>query len=235
MLAASVAALGIVAGTRAQDTALAPPQFTTKIMGTAPKGIDGRWFTIAHLDLPGEGDRVVNVAGFLDVRLEAPEPSVTKLYVGLPDALQQALEAANDANQAWTPTADDIRTIAESWAELPPDPQGVATLETDVFSADAFDETITANEGMSKARWAFRQKEGYHGGGNRPMNQVMILTAVEDLEDGWRGPYASVTVAAAPFPVPIAFNGTADIHRLDETASRGFLAGFLDMFSGCGR
>jgi len=232
-LSVVVLALGIVAGTRAQDTALPLPQFTTKIMGTAPKGIDGRWFTLAHLDLPD--DRVINVVGFLDVHLEAPEPSVTKLYAKLPDAQQQAFEAANKANKAWTPTADDISTIAGSWESLPPDPQAVATLETDIFSADAFDDTITANEGMAKARWAFRQRETYHPGGNRPVNQVMILSAVEDLQDGWRGPYASVTVAAAPFPIPIAFNGTVDIHRLDESASGGFFARLFDMFSGCGR
>jgi hypothetical protein len=227
-------AVGLVAGSRAQDAALPPTEYTTKIMGTAPKGIDGRWFTIAHLMLPDT--RVINVAGFLDVRLEASQPTVTKRYVKLPDALQQAFEAANAANQAWTPSPDDVRAVAAAWDELPPDPQGVATLETDVFSPDAFDETITGNPGMDKARWAFRQKETFHGGGNRPVNQVMILTSVEDLADGWRGPYASVTVAAAPFPVPIAFNGTADIHRLDETAGGGgFLARFFDMFSGCGR
>jgi hypothetical protein len=228
-----VSAMVVVAGIGAQDT-LPPPQFTTRIMGTAPTGIDGRWFTIAHLKLPD--GRVVNVAGFLDVRLEAPEPSVTRRYVKLPDALQQALEAGNDSKQAWTPSAEDIRIIAAAWDELPPDPeQPVATVETDVFSPDAFDETITGNEGMAKARWAFRQKESFHPGGNRPVNQVIILTAVEDVEDGWRGPYASVTVAAAPFPVPIASSGTADIHRLGEKASGGLLARFFDMFSGCGR
>lgn len=237
-----VLAVGVVARTRAQDAKPTPPAdeaptFTTTIEGTAPKGIDGRWFALAHLALPK--DRVINVAAFLDVDLEAPEPTVTKRFVKLPEAQQKAFDAANLESKAWNPTADELNEIAATWDELPPDDQGVATLETAVFSHDAFDDTISENPGMKDARWAIRQKAAFRPGNNRAMTQVNVLAVTEDRPDGWSGPFATVTVAAAPFPVPIAFNGTVDIHRLPErlpeNASRGFLARFFDVFSGCGR
>jgi len=224
--------VAVVDGTRAQN-AEAPTQFTTTVHGTAPAGIDGRWFALAHLDLPG--DRVINVVSLLNVDLDAPEPSVTKLLVKLPEALQKAFDSANESSQAWNPTPDDLATIAASWEELPPSDEGVATVETDVFSHDAFDDTISGNPGMAEARWAVRQKQNYRGGPNRPINQVSVMAITEDRPDGWSGPYASVTVAAAPFPIPIAFNGTVDVHRLADDAGKGFFARLFDVFSGCGR
>jgi len=225
-------AIAVVDGTRAED-AEAPTEFITTVHGTAPAGVDGRWFTLAHLDLPGE--RVINVVSLLDVDLEAPEPSVTKRFVKLPEPLQKAFDAANEVSQAWNPTADDLATIAASWDELPPSDDGVATLETDVFSHDAFDETISGTAGMADARWAVRQKQSYHRGNNRPVNQVSVIAITADRPDGWSGPYASVTVAAAPFPIPIAFNGTVDVHRLPDGAGKGLLARIFDVFAGCGR
>lgn len=233
-----VVVLAVSAGTRAQDAEPTPPaddapQLTTAVDGTAPKGIDGRWFALAHLALPK--DQVINVVAFLDVDLEAPEPTVTKRFVKLPEAQQTAFDAANRESKSWSPTADELTEIAAMWDELPPDDQGVTALETVVFSHDAFDATISENPGMKDARWAIRQKAAFRPGDNRAMSQVNVLAVTEDRPDGWSGPYATVTVAAAPFPVPIAFNGTVDIHRLPENASRGFLARFSDMFSGCGR
>jgi hypothetical protein len=224
--------MAVVDGTRAQSED-PPPQFTTRVHGTAPADVDGRWVVLAHLSLPGE--RVVNVVSLLDVKLAAPEPSVTKLFVQMPEALQQAFEAANQESQAWNPTPDDIAAIAAAWEELPPSNEGVALVETDVFAHEAFDDTISTNAGMKDARWAIRQKQSYRPGASRPVNQVSVIAITADRPDGWSGPYATVTVAAAPFPIPIAFSGTVDVHRLADGAGRGFLARIFDVFSGCGR
>jgi hypothetical protein len=67
------------------------------------------------------------------------------------------------------------------------------------------------------------------------MKDVMLYGATAETPDGWKGNYASATVAAAPFPIPISFGGTFRMYRLDAVPQRGFLERIMRVFSGCGR
>ena len=69
-------------------------------------------------------------------------------------------------------------------------------------------------------------------GGNRPTNQANLV-APKKLEDGvWSGDYLAVAVAAAPFPVPIKFEGTFRLIPIGRTRSWWSRVG--DFFAGCG-
>jgi len=75
----------------------------------------------------------------------------------------------------------------------------------------------------------------FNPGGQRPMREVLLYGAKEQQSDGWRGAYASATIAAAPFPIPISFAGTFRMYQLELVPRRRFLERIFDLFTGCAR
>jgi hypothetical protein len=71
--------------------------------------------------------------------------------------------------------------------------------------------------------------------GQRVTKDVMLFGAKEPAGDGYRGSYAGVTLANAPFPVPIAFKGTFRMYRLGPVPQPSWWARLVDIFKGCGR
>ncbi len=72
-------------------------------------------------------------------------------------------------------------------------------------------------------------------GPQRPTKDVMVFGAKEALADGYRGDYAGVTIANAPFPIPVAFKGDFRIYRLGPVPQPGLWQRILGIFKGCGR
>jgi len=61
------------------------------------------------------------------------------------------------------------------------------------------------------------------------------MIAPAKFEDGvYSGPYLAVAVAAAPFPIPIKFEGTFRLIPLVPDAG-SFWARVGDFFAGCGK
>jgi len=56
-------------------------------------------------------------------------------------------------------------------------------------------------------------------------------------DSGYVGNYSTAIIAAAPLPIPLAFDGTFQAYRLSPAPARakGFLARLADLFAGCGR
>jgi hypothetical protein len=81
--------------------------------------------------------------------------------------------------------------------------------------------------------WVLRQSYVFIPGGNRPTNQANLV-APQKVENGiYSGNYLAVAVAAAPFPVPIKFDGTFQL--VPVRSSRSWWARIGDFFAGCGR
>ena len=56
----------------------------------------------------------------------------------LPEAANRMLQAAQNAYQPWTPDADDLRVVAESWDRLESASRDYARIEHRVLAADPF-------------------------------------------------------------------------------------------------
>jgi hypothetical protein len=230
--------LALVApGVRAADEAApteAPAPSTTEVKGTVPD-LAGRWFVVAQLTVPKADTPVAIISSFWDVTTTGGKMNLTVRFVHPPQQITDALAAANKDKRGWEPTVQDLQLVRDSWSTLAPEDRGVANVEVMITGKDAFTDMITSDEKMKDAKFLIQMTVNFTPGGQRPMKDVMLYGATEETPDGWKGNYASATVAAAPFPIPIAFGGTFRMYRLDAVPQRGFLERIMRVFSGCGR
>lgn len=194
--------------------------------------LSGRWLVLNDLDLAGKNR---TVASFWEVTERDGDPVVTERFVNLPIALHDALEGRNAAAEKWEPTPDELATLRTSWGDLPDQMRGVAAVRNEIWARDAFIDEIAQEPATKDAEWVVRQTYQFQPGGSRPVRQVNVFGALEATATGWAGTYSGVAVAAAPFPVPIPYNGTFRMIRLDPAPARGLLARLADLFAGCGR
>lgn len=205
---------------------------TTETTGTVPDLV-GRWLVVADLVLP-QGAHL-NVAHFWDVAVVDGKPQIDSRQVGLPPAVRASLEAANEAHVAWTPTPEQLDEVRGAWATLPPEDRGIAKIEHKIIGKDAFDDMIKGEELMKDSQWVVQQSGDFRPNEGRPVRDALLWGGVTTTGDGYSGPHMSVAVAAAPFPIPIAFKGTFRMYRVSPGGERGFVARMLDVFAGCGR
>ncbi|HEV7733811.1 MAG TPA: hypothetical protein VGR62_16700 [Candidatus Binatia bacterium] len=218
----------------ADETASPPPAPTqsTVIEGTVPD-LAGHWLVVADLVLPQ--DSHLNVAHFWDVTIVDGKPSIESRQVGLPPEVRASLEAANQARVTWKITPEQLAAVSAAWTTLPPEDRGMSKIEHKIIGKDAFDEMIKNEEFMKDSLWVVQQSGDFRPNEGRPVRDALLWGGVAPTEDGYTGAHMSVAVAAAPFPIPIAFKGSFRMYRLDPSAQRGFLARMMDVFAGCGR
>ncbi len=218
----------------AEETAPPTPALTqtTKVEGTVPD-LAGRWLLVADLVLPQ--DSHLNVAHFWDVTMVDGKPQIDSRQVGLPPDVRASLEAANQAHVTWTITPEQLDEVRADWATLPAEDRGLSSIDQRIIGKDAFDEMIKNEEFMKDAVWVVQQSGEFRPNEGRPVRDALLWGAVAPTEDGYSGAHMSVAVAAAPFPIPIAFKGTFRMYRVDPGAPRGVLARVFDVFAGCGR
>jgi hypothetical protein len=217
----------------AAEDASEPTTQTSEVIGTVPD-LTGRWFLLADLSFPNNPAHVL-VPSFWVVSNVDGKPDVQMRFVKLPPSVAGAFEAANKERKSWTPTAQDLETIAEQWDSLPPEDRGFADVAIKLVGKDGFDDTINGEDRLKDSTWVAQVSGNFRPGGGRPVREVTILGANQQTEDGWSGNYMSVAVANAPFPVPIQLNGTFRMWKVDARPARGILSRIADWFAGCGR
>jgi hypothetical protein len=210
------------------------PTYTTEVKGTVPELV-GRWFVVSQLSLPQGDQPVAVVPSFWEVTAPEGKPTLTVRFVKPPPSIGDAIEAANKERRTWEPGLQELQALRDGWNTLAPEDRGVATVETTVTGKDAFTDAIESDEKMKDAQFLIQVIINFSPGGQRPMKDVLLYGAKESQTDGWRGSYASATLAAAPFPIPISFVGTFRMYRLESVPRRGLLERILDLFAGCGR
>jgi hypothetical protein len=219
--------------TTAAPEAAPPLEQTSEVVGTPPD-LSGRWFVLADLAFPNNPARVLD-ASFWDVTNANGKVDVQVRQVGMPASVAPAWEKATKDRTSWTPTPADLDAIRDDWDRLPPEDRGLETLNIKLIGKDAFDDSITSEALVKDSLWVAQTTGTFRQGGGRPVREVAIFGANAQTEDGWSGNYMSVAVANAPFPVPIALNGTFRMWRVDARPKTGILARIGDWFAGCGR
>lgn len=217
------------------EEASAPPgpQFTTMVEGAVPD-LTGRWLVVAQIAV-GQGDQQgLAVTVLWDVTTVEGKPQLAVRWAKLPAPLAQSLTTANEQHRAWEPSESELVQLRDAWSGLTPEDRGAKQVDTTLTGKDAFSDTAKADERMKDSQFLVQMVVLY-APGKGPIKDALLYGAMEPTPTGYRGNYASVTIAAAPFPVPIPFKGTFRMYRLDGLAPPGLLARVLGMFSGCGR
>jgi hypothetical protein len=246
-IAAALAAIALAGGPLLAEEAPAPAPTTTVPQGAPPASettqqtvlegtlpdLAGRWFALAHLRIPG--GRARTAPAFWEI---APgddgKLAVRVRFVALPPAQRRAMEEANNAERAWTPSPADLDAIAAAWETLPPEEPKVAIVETAITGRDAFSEAARKEPLSQDALWLVQQTYTFDASGAPGIRQVFAYAPLAPAGSGYTGNYSTVLLAAAPFPIPITFEGTFHLHRLGS-GQRGLVERLLDLLRGCGR
>jgi hypothetical protein len=230
-LVAALAARGEEASSTTSTTAPRPPLTQTTTVEGTPPPIEGRWLVLASVGIGQSAKRLV--PSVLEVTTKDGALDVHERHVLLPPAQQAALQRANDElGGVWSPGPADVAAIAAAWDRLEPEDRGIAQMTHQLTGRDAFDDDLKKEDVSKDALWVLRQGYQFLPGGSRPVNQANLLAPLKQENGVYSGNYLAVAVAAAPFPVPIKFEGTFQLIPL-EVPARSFWQRLGDFFAGC--
>jgi hypothetical protein len=201
---------------------------TTRVEGEFPDTLAGRWLFVGTIKPQGP----VPLTRLLEIRHGAEHLEVLLHHVELPADVSQRAQSAGAGN-TWVPTPDDLAEIARQWDELkPPAYLQHGSIQHELLRPDAYPHEF--NESFGGTEFAIVTRETFVG--RNPVKSTFTAYGVrEQTPGGLAGNFASISVAAAPFPIPIAVSGDFKAYRLADAPPRGFLEWLLDWFRGCGR
>ena len=214
----------------AAPAASAPVVQETTVRGTPPD-LAGRWLAVAWIELSG---RITNVTVPWDITERDGRLQLTELFVDLP-VVKEAMDKANAGGVAWKPTREELARILASWDQLPPIEPHLAKIRHEIWARDGFPDEVKAEPRSKDAIWVVSQRHDADPSGAPLIRQAMVYAALAATDGDYTGNYDGVSLAAAPFPIPITFKGTFRLYRLTgEPKPRGLLVRLLDMLAGCG-
>lgn len=203
---------------------------TTTVTGAAP-ALLGRWLVLPKVGVAGGYQRLL--PSLWDVRPKDGQIEITERLIVLPAAQNAAVQRANDELRgAWDPTPADLDAIRAAWDVLLPEERGIVAMTHQVTGRDAYDDDFHNDPIAKDSLWAVRQSYNFEPGGNRPITQANLIAPLKVENGVYSGNYLAVTIAAAPFPFPIKFEGTFRLIPLPEAAP-SFMQRLGDVFAGC--
>jgi hypothetical protein len=212
-----------------------PPIQETTVRGTPPEDLAGRWLALASIELPeGKGNAM---PAFWEIATQDGKLTLTHRYVDLPLAQKTAIEAAGADGQAWSPTPEDLAAIKAAWGDLKPVESHVRQVTTEIAGKDGFDDNLTKEERTRDAIWVIRERMDVFPSAAPVVRYAFVYAATAAKDGDYTGNFDGVTVAAAPFPIPITVKGSVHFYRLSRpapTPPAGILARLLDQLRGCG-
>jgi hypothetical protein len=211
-------------------TLVRPPlEQTTEVQGTLPDLV-GRWLMLASVSV-GSGPKHI-IGSVFEIARNDGKLEVVERHVVLPKAQNDALAHGNEIGGVWDPTPDDLAAIRDAWDRLEPEDRGIARMTNILTGHDAYDEDLENDPLTKDALWVLRQQYVFLPGGSRPVNQANLIAPMK-LERGvYSGGFIAVAVAAAPFPIPIKFDGTFQLISLGRPP-KSFWQRLGDFFAGC--
>ena len=147
------------------------------------------------------------------------EVDVKVLDVEMPFAA--ALERARQSHSFFQPPPPDLEGLAKGWFELPTSHPPVLVSGNHRFVARAsFDDALAGDKNLTNAKYAVIMDMGgnpLQGGGGK----VIDVYGIESLDDKtMEGSYVTVTIANAPFPINIEFQGRFRMTKLAAWSDR---------------
>jgi hypothetical protein len=146
--------------------------------------------------------------------------------------VNEKANVAAEAGTSWTPTADDLRIIDESWTD--PATVGSADLTgitTRITAADAYPPEYKADATTRDSQVAILIQENYTGR-TAALRSISIYGIRKQAATTLEGTFVNTTLAAAPIPIPITLGGDFIAYRIGKPAGRSWLD---SLFSGCRR
>jgi hypothetical protein len=203
---------------------------TTEVLGAVPDDLTGRWLAVGNMKLPDGKTRSIPRA--FEIREGSEHLEVVLGRLILPARINTEIETAAAAGQAWTPDAEDLREVKESWGKTPP-AGGIeyAKIENKIIDDEAFAPEFKEDEVSKGSNFVITFHEFYSG--RQPVRKMYSVYGVRSrAQDKLAGTFLTSSMAMAPFPIPITLKGDFEAYRVDSGSTRSW---FERLFSGCGR
>jgi hypothetical protein len=216
----------------------APPTIneSTQVDGTLPSDLRGVWLLVPVVEFP-QGKHPL--ARIYEIDGEPTAPQIHLIAKDLPGRFNEELHTAQTEQRGWEPSAADLRELARRWDALVPPADEVHTIRYRVAGPDAYDEALKTDASTAGSRFAIVVTEMYNPKPNHATQSIFSYGAREIGADLISGSHVQGTVAAAPFPIPLSFNGSFRMYRL-APAERDWrwrawrvITGLADSLRGC--
>jgi hypothetical protein len=151
--------------------------------------------------LPGDGDDV----------------EIYLLDVALPPSIENALQKAQKAERAWTPTAKDLALLKSSWSSLKPSKRDeINKIEWTVRSPDKFDEGLQTDPATKDAKFAITANQDMLPKPGVAKTNILIFGAREIDAGSIKGAHVRAMMAGVPFPITIEMKGPFTMYKLAD-------------------
>lgn len=132
-----------------------------------------------------------------------------------------AIEEARRARKLYPASKDEIDALRENWYDLPtPEMSPYLGGEHRIVAESDYDQSLRRDDSLRNTRFAIiSQLKGNPLAGQ--VGQNIGIYGVLDIADGKiTGTYVESTLASAPFPISIDFNGTFVLTRIDDYSDK---------------
>jgi hypothetical protein len=211
---------------------------TTRTEGTLPTDLRGVWLAVPVVEFPNGKH---SLARIYEIGGEPAAPRLHLVVKDLPGRLGETLQAAQAAQRMWEPSAADLRELALRWDEFSLPAGEFLSIQYRVVGRDAYDDALNTDQASAGSLFTILATERYVPKPNHASQSIFSYGAREIGPDLIGGTHVQGTVAAAPFPIPLSFNGTFRMYRI-APAERGWrwrawrlVARLTDGLRGCAR
>jgi hypothetical protein len=134
--------------------------------------------------------------------------------------IHDELEATRQSHEPFTPSDKDIEALSENWWKLPlPDPSAFVGGEHRVVAEQDYDSSLRQDPHMEGSSWAVVSKlkgNPFSGGG-----QVIVIHGFKGISaERMTGAIVESTIAQAPFPISIEFDGAFTMYKLADFSNK---------------
>lgn len=134
----------------------------------------------------------------------------------------EKLDETRKTHKVWQPSEADIKSLAQSWAELPPSDPPIFMRGTHrLVAASNFDDALSSDETLKSSKLALiADLEGAPVRGAGSSKSIDMYGWESVTPQRIEGTYVTVTMAAAPFPINIEFKGRFVMTRVADWSDK---------------
>jgi len=133
---------------------------------------------------------------------------------------QGQIDEARKTNKFFTPTKEQITALKDGWYKLnPPDKAIFVNGEHRIVAASKYDEGLRSDDNLKGTTFAIistLQGNPLAGGGGRSI----AIYGFEKMEPKLSGTYVESTLATAPFPISIEFDGRFEMTKIADFSNK---------------
>jgi hypothetical protein len=145
------------------------------------------------------------------------EVTVRLLDVDLPKDIQDDIDKANKANEAWEPTDKELATLKSGWKGLKPrEKSEYSKIDWKVVEGKYMDTGMQQDEKTKDAKFVISGDATLIASPGQANRSILIYGIRKTSDKVIEGGHVRAIMTSAPFPIPIDMKGSFKMYRLTD-------------------